>query len=226
MATFQKDTKTKDPFEEKKGKGSFLIPRKDFFVTPIILDLNILLYLIMVCKGIGITSFKARDLLNWGANHGPSIGNGQWWRLLTSTFIHGGSMHLLCNMLSLFSVGALLEPLLGRFKYVIAYIATGMLASSISMWWHPETISVGASGAIFGLYGVLVTLLLFKTFDKELNKELLSNTLFFLGYNLLQGSMDNCIDNAAHIGGLLTGCIIGWPLGISLKKRNLKENHQ
>src|SRR5690606_40764354 len=105
------------------------IPKEGFYVTPIIINLNLLIYIIMVFAGLGLVSFKATDLLNWGANFRPLTTDGQCWRLLTSTFLHGGLMHILTNMNGLLFVVIFLEPLLDKKKYMLVYLTTGILAS-------------------------------------------------------------------------------------------------
>ncbi len=196
----------------------FLKPKEGYFITPIIIYLNTIIFMIMVFAGLGFFSFKGQDLLNWGANFRPLTTNGEWWRLLTSTFLHGGLMHILANMYGLLFVGIFLEPLLGRTKYLTAYLMTGILASCASLWWYDATISVGASGAIFGLYGLFLALLLTKIFPPDFGKVFLISTLIFIGYNLLMG-LTGGIDNAAHIGGLLSGFVVGLILYPTLKKQ-------
>ena len=200
---------------------SFFLPKEGFYITPIIMDLNILVFLVMVFSGLGFVSFKAHDLLSWGANYKPMTENGEWWRLLTSTFLHGGLMHLLANMYGLLFVGTFLEPILGKSKYAIIYLVTGILASIASLWWHDNTVSVGASGAIFGLYGFFLAALLLKVFPPDFGKAFLASTLVFIGFNLLMGFAGG-IDNAAHIGGLVSGFIIGAAMSGQLK-RNASE---
>ena len=207
----EKDTDFKEMLE-------FFIPKKGFFVTPIIIDLNLLIYLAMIISGLGLVSFKGSDLLNWGANFRPLTTDGQWWRLLTSTFLHGGLMHILANMYGLLFVGIFLEPLLGAKKYAFVYLLTGILASVASIWWYDATVSVGASGAIFGLYGFFLACLLLKVFPPEFGKAFLASTLVFVGFNLLMGFTGG-IDNAAHIGGLLSGFILGLIMSRQLKQQ-------
>lgn len=204
-----------------KETFSFFLPRKGFVVTPLLMDLNILIYLIMMLAGLGLVSFGGEDLLRWGANFRPYTTSGEWWRLLTSVFLHGGIMHLAANMTGLLFAGLFLEPLLGTKRYVLLYLLTGVLASCASLWWHPATVSVGASGAIFGLYGCFLSLLLCGVFPKEVSKPFLLSTLFFVGYNLLMG-LAGGIDNAAHIGGLVSGLIIGFSL-VPFLKRSVQE---
>ncbi|HEY2584071.1 MAG TPA: rhomboid family intramembrane serine protease [Mucilaginibacter sp.] len=201
-----------------KDFKSFFLPRKGFYVTPIIIDLNLLVFIAMVCSGLGFISFNGMDLLKWGANYRPLVNKGEYWRLLTNTFLHGGLMHVLLNMYGLFFVGIFLEPLMGRSKYATAYICTGIIASIASAWWHPATISVGASGAIFGMYGVFLALLTTSLFPPDFKKSFLVSTSIFVGYNLLYG-LTGGIDNAAHIGGLLSGLLIGYGLYPTLKSQ-------
>jgi len=181
------------------------------------MDLNILIFLIMIFAGLGIISFKATELVHWGANFRPLVAEGQWWRLLTNTFLHGGLMHILANMVGLMFVGVFLEPIIGTRRFVFIYIATGILASIASVWWHPATVSVGASGAIFGMYGVFLALLLSKVFPAKQNKAFLTSTLVFVGFNLLMGFAGG-IDNAAHIGGLVSGFVIGLLITSTIRK--------
>lgn len=193
-------------------------PKEGFFITPIIIYLNILVFLIMVLSGLGLVSFKGQDLLKWGANFRPLVEGGQWWRLFTSMFLHGGLFHLFANLYGLLFVGIFLEPLLGKSKYAVVYILTGILASCTSIWWHDATISVGASGAIFGLYGLFLALMTTKVYPPDFNKAFLLSTLVFVGFNLVMG-LSGGIDNAAHIGGLISGFIIGLGLSPFLKRQ-------
>lgn len=216
LIKFKKGVKPKDT--DFKDMFKLLVPKEGFFITPIIMNLNILIYLIMVIAGLGLVSFKGIDLLNWGANFRPYTTNGQWWRLLTSVFLHGGLIHIISNMAGLLFVGIFLEPLLGGKKYLTVYLLTGIIASLTSLWWHTATVSIGASGAIFGLYGVFLSLMLMKVFPKNFSKAFLVSTLIFVGYNLLMG-LAGSIDNAAHIGGLISGFVIGLLLTPSLKAK-------
>ncbi|MDN3584760.1 rhomboid family intramembrane serine protease [Mucilaginibacter flavus] len=192
-------------------------PTTGYFVTPILVIANILVFVLMGIKGVGILMPETKDLLNWGADFGPYTLNGQWWRLLSSAFLHGGIMHLLFNMYALIYIGLLLEPYLGKLRFITAYILTALTASMTSLWWHPETVSVGASGAIFGMYGVFLAMLTTNLIEKSTRKALLTSIAVFVGYNLLYGVKAG-IDNAAHIGGLAGGLVIGYCLIISLKK--------
>jgi rhomboid protease GluP len=187
---------------------NYLIPKGDHFATSIILDLNILVFLLMIFSGIHIISPNGIELLQWGANRRLETTGGEWWRLLTSMFLHGGIMHLFLNIYGLVIAAIFVEPLLGRKKYFILYFLSGLCGSLASIWWYPNTISVGASGAIFGLYGAILGLLLTNAFPKEGKKGIFMMIGIYVGINLLWG-LTGGIDNAAHIGGLLSGAIIG-----------------
>lgn len=214
LAAFKRGIKVQDyTFQELLD---ILTPKGGFFITPILINLNLLLYILMVFAGLGFMRFNGHDLLDWGANYRPYTSNGEWWRLLTSVFLHGGIVHLLSNALGLIFVGELLEPLLGRWKFTLVYLGTGILASCASIWWYPATVSIGASGAIFGLYGLLLALLLRRVFSAEFSKIFLWITLAFVGINLFMG-LTGGIDNAAHVGGLVSGFVIGLLLAPSLK---------
>lgn len=216
--------KPSDQEEKKELKEmlQFLIPKNGFFVTPIIVELNILIFIIMVFAGFGFITFNGNDLLNWGANYRPSIINGEYWRLFTNTFLHGGLMHIMMNVYTLFFVGIFLEPALGSKRFGLFYAITGILASIASVWWHEKTVSVGASGAIFGMYGIFLSLLLTKLFPKDFKKSFLLSTAIFVGYNLIIG-LTGGIDNAAHIGGLLSGMVVGAAISPTLNKEKRKR---
>jgi rhomboid protease GluP len=178
----------------------------------------------MVFSGVHFLSPEADSLLQWGANHRSTTLAGETWRLLTSTFIHIGILHLVLNMYALHFIGILLEPYLGKVRFLAAYIMTGIVASIASIWWQDNTVSAGASGAIFGMYGVFLALLISNLLDKTLKQTMLSSILLFVGYNILYGIRpDSGIDNAAHIGGLLSGMAVGFAFIPSLKNRDNKN---
>ena len=176
--------------------------------TPILIDLNILVFIVMIASGVGIMSPSTLSLLKWGADFGPLTLTGDWWRAVTCNFIHIGAFHLLMNMYAFMYVGLLLEDLIGSRRMFMSYLLTGLCSAVFSLYMHGETISAGASGAIFGLYGIFLAFLFFHRIAKEQRKALLTSILIFVGYNLVYG-MKAGIDNAAHIGGLLSGFLLG-----------------
>jgi rhomboid protease GluP len=203
--------------ETISGFFSLFKPTESYFITPIIVNINIIIFLLMVITGVHFILPSNEGLLLWGANFRPSTLEGEWWRLFTSTFIHIGVFHLLMNMYALIYIGLLLEPYLGRSRFLSAYLLSGIAGSAASLYWHELTISAGASGAIFGMYGVFLAMLSTNLIEKSARKPLLISIAVFVGYNLLNG-MKGGIDNAAHFGGLISGIIIGFIFYPSLKK--------
>jgi rhomboid protease GluP len=193
------------------------------YVTYGIIGINVLVFIAMVFNGVNFFSPTSIDILNWGANYEPLTVTGDWWRLITSTFVHIGIIHLAFNMYALYMAGVFLEPMLGKIRYIIAYLCSGILASIGSLVWHDEPVpSAGASGAIFGIYGVFLALLLTNLIPKQMRMSLLQSIGIFVVFNLVYG-MRSGIDNAAHIGGLISGMIIGFVYYFSLKKGEDKK---
>jgi rhomboid protease GluP len=194
------------------------LPGSNVNVTYAIIGINILIFIIMVIQGAGIFEPNGLVHIKWGSNFGTLTLSGDWWRLFTCMFLHFGIIHLLLNMYSLYIVGVYLEPLLGKVKYITAYLCTGIFASIISLWWHNEPAnSAGASGAIFGMYGLFLALLTTKVIPKQIRGSLLQSIGIFVVYNLVYG-MKGGIDNAAHAGGLISGFIIGYFYAAVIKK--------
>lgn len=206
-----------------QDNGNFFmlfIPNKDYFITPIILVINIIIFGLMMIDGVHIMEPSNEDIFRWGANIRPATIDGDYWRLLTSCFIHIGIFHLLMNMYALIFVGALLEPYLGKFRFLSAYLLSGVVGSIASIYWHDLTLSAGASGAVFGMHGVFLALLTTNVIEKGARKSLFASIGIFVGYNLLYG-LKGGIDNAAHIGGLVSGIIIGYAYYITIIKKIL-----
>ncbi len=185
--------------------------------TYIIIAINIIIFILMAIQGAGIFSANPLVHIRWGSNFGPLTLSGDWWRLFTAMFLHYGVIHLLLNMYALFSIAAYLEPMLGKLRYLTAYLCTGILASLVSLWWHTEPVnSAGASGAVFGMYGVFLALLTTSLIPKTVRGALLQSIIVFVLFNLAYG-VKGGIDNAAHVGGLLSGIFIGYLFAISIK---------
>jgi rhomboid protease GluP len=185
--------------------------------TIVLIALNTLVYLMMGLEGRRFLTFDSELLLNWGANSGALTSGGQWWRLVTSTFEHGGLLHIALNMWCLYNLGWLAELLFGRARFTLLYLMCGIGGSLGSICWHANGVSVGASGAIFGVAGALIPAMLLHSNPqlRTLLKGQLTSIALFVFYNLAFGAAASGIDNAAHIGGLLTGLVLGvlFPTG-------------
>ena len=140
--------------------------------------------------------------------------------------MHAGLSHLLLNMFSLWLLGLLIEDRVGPWRLLLVYLASGVGGGLASLWWHTDGInSVGASGAIFGLYGLLLVLIVSKklVLDKSDRRAMLGLVLYLVLSNLLSGLTGN-IDNAAHLGGLATGLLLAGPLALlGLRGASLNE---
>ena len=210
-----------------KKKSSFkdylqvFIPTKDYFFTPILIFLNILVFVVMAIDGMNIISPASEDLVKWGANERSLTLNGELWRLFSCIFIHIGIIHLIMNLYALIFIGSILEPIIGKYKFIIGYLISGFIASTASLWWNTFSLSAGASGAIFGLFGIFLALLTTNYLDKTTRKSMLTYIFIYIGLNLMNGFQDG-IDAAAHLGGLLSGFIFGYAFYYGLIN---KESH-
>ncbi len=184
-----------------------------FLITIGLIALNVLVFAIMVLRGVSPLDPSPQQAIAFGADFGPLTLNGQWWRLVTSMFVHFGIVHIGLNMWCLWNLGRAAEQLMGRASYLLAYFVSGIFASIASVYWHPMAAGAGASGAIFGMAGVLVTYVKLKKTPSHLtiNKKMLSSLGTFIAYNLLFGALPG-ISNAAHIGGLVMGFALGAAL--------------
>ncbi len=190
-------------------------------VTNLVIATNVLTFVAMAGL-LGAGWFEVTDLMPYircGANNGAATTDGEWWRLVTSLFLHFGLLHLLFNLWALFQVGHLVEKLLGRAAYVLVYLGSGVIGSLASIVWHGDRLwSAGASGAIFGVYGALLGYLWREKrgMPRTLFSPMLKSTVVFAGYNLAYGATHPGIDNVAHLGGLLGGIAIGWLVAIPI----------
>jgi membrane associated rhomboid family serine protease/Flp pilus assembly protein TadD len=189
-------------------------------LTYVLVGINVLVFIAMVVKGASVTQPTADQLLRWGANFGPRTLTGQWWRLLTAMFVHIGLIHLALNMWCLWELGLLAEYLYGRKTFLALYLMSGLAASIVSLARNPLVESAGASGAIFGLAGALIaTLFLGKLAAPRAALRIsLISLVAFAGYNLAFGFFKSGIDNGAHIGGLISGLVLGSVLSVDFRQ--------
>lgn len=182
-----------------------------FSLTHILFGANIAIFLAMALASGSVMDFPGQVMVHFGANYGPFTLSGQWWRLLTYMFLHGGLMHIAFNMWCLWELGQLCESLYGRWTYAAIYLITGVSGGLASVAWNPRVLSVGASGAIFGLAGALIASFYLGEFSLSgiSIQGTLRSLLFFVGFNVLFGSMVGGVDNACHAGGLVSGLIVG-----------------
>jgi rhomboid protease GluP len=184
-------------------------------ITLALIAINVLVFFAMLASGVSFTQPTALDVFNWGANYGPAtVGEHQWWRLLTACFLHFGIIHIGFNMYVLYQIGPFIEIVFGRARYLVIYFIAGLFGSLVSVWIHPQAVSAGASGAIFGLYGAVFGFLLIKrrTLNPAATKSIAKSAGIFVLYNVIYGSMSGTTDLSAHFGGLVAGFLAGAAL--------------
>jgi rhomboid protease GluP len=173
--------------------------------------INVAVFLGMMLSGASLMGASGETLLAWGANFGPYTLTGQWWRLLTSCFVHIGILHIAFNLWCLWSLGELAEGLYGHATFACVYLLCGISGSLGSLWWHTfPVMSAGASGAIFGLAGAVIASLKLGEFaSPAMHRSTMQSLIAFVGYNVVFGAISGTTDNACHFGGLAAGVVLG-----------------
>lgn len=188
-------------------------------VTPAIVLLNVFVFIRMLF-GEGSLS-DADTLLAWGGSFGPRTTNGEWWRLFTSLFVHAGPLHLLTDVAGLAIVGLMLERLVGHFAFATVYLGAGIFGGLASLSADPMAVTVGSSGAIFGLYGLLLASAVWGALKRSLTipllavKQMAPGVAIFLLYNLATRGLDAGAGNGL-VMGFIAGLVLAW--GVSERK--------
>jgi rhomboid protease GluP len=177
--------KAPSPFDEAWNEFvSVFTPREGYFITPLLLVINTAFFVVALVAA-RLFELDRHYIISLGANSRAATLNGEPWRLLSNVFLHWDIVHLFTNMLALYFIGSALEPYLKKGRFAVVYLLLGVLASVTSLWWHVKAVSAGASGAIFGLYGVFLALLTTNLLRARTAKSLLPGMILFIGYNLL-----------------------------------------
>jgi membrane associated rhomboid family serine protease len=195
------------------------------WVSAAIVAINIAIFVAMAITTKKFGQFTAPELLAWGANFGPLTVNGQWWRAFTALFVHFSLLHLAVNMWALWNVGRLTERLFGSATLAFIYAGAGILASLSSIAWDPSLSTVGASGPIFGVFGAFLAFLWRQRRQIPVGivrRHWISTSVFVL-FSLVNGAIQPGIDNAAHVGGLLSGLVLGYVLARPLDAKVRRE---
>ena len=192
-----------------------LFKNKGPYITYFLIAVNIIFYVVPIL-------FNQYDnvILDFCV-HGVSIRAGQYYRLLTGIFLHGGFLHLFLNCYSLYVLGSQIENFFGKVKFIIVYLFSGLIGSLFSMTFNPSAGSIGASGAIFGLMGALLYFGYY--YRVYLGNVVKSQILPLILINLSFGFLTQGVDNSAHIGGLIGGIIISRALGVQDKTSNFEK---
>jgi len=173
-------------------------------VTKALIAVNILVYLITVAQGSGISSPGGTLFLKW-ALYGPAVADGDWWRLITSTFLHANLLHIAFNMYFLWYLGSAVETALGRGRFLAIYLVSGLAGSAGALVADPHTVTVGASGAIFGILGA--ALVLERQGSYVLGGQALGLLLSLVVINVAYAFFNSNISYGGHIGGFIGGVL-------------------
>jgi membrane associated rhomboid family serine protease len=175
-------------------------------VTQALIAINVIVFLGEVATGTQLGSGTGGTLLSKGDLFGPQIAySHEYWRIVTAGFLHEGFLHIFVNMLSLYFIGAVLEPAVGRVNFIAIYVSALLAASFGALLFEPRAPTVGASGAIFGLFGALIVVARARgisIWHSGLGPILLINLLFSVSFR--------GISIGGHLGGLIAGLIGGW----------------
>jgi len=185
---------------------------REYPLTYSIIVINVILFVITSAMSGGITDMDMKVLVEMGALTGQyTIQYGEWWRLFTAMFLHGGMTHILMNMFSLYLIGRGVEIYFSKSAYVSIYLFSGLLGGLASLYMHPYGVGIGASGAIFGVFGALAGF--FLAHRKKIpahSQRFMKDFGIVLGINLVMGLSLPSIDVSAHIGGLAVGFVGGF----------------
>ena len=190
-------------------------------VTMAIMGINVAVFLAMTLGGTSLMGGDSQQLIQWGADAGHEVFElGQWWRMVTSVFVHIGIIHIFMNMWCLWNLGQMSERIYDKGTYVGAYLLCGIGGSIASLACRPISVAAGASGAIFGIAGLLITTFWMGNLPiaTEQKSAIMRSLLGFAGYNLLFGAAIPGISNSAHMGGLFTGLILGGVMAPSMSR--------
>lgn len=186
-------------------------------LTATLIAINVLAYLWEVTTG---NPQSTQSLIDHGAEYGPLVAQGQYWRIVSAAFLHGGLTHIGFNMLALYQVGGIVEMMIGPARMVAIYFAAVIGAGLTVYYFNYAEPTLGASGAVFGLFGAMAAIGI--RFGSR-GRALIMQTLPIIAINLLIGFSSPGVSNAAHIGGLLTGFIAGLVLAPAARRRLLAQ---
>ena len=192
-----------------------LFKDKGAYITYFLLAVNIIFYVIPILLG------QYNNIINDYCVHGPSIRGGQYYRLISGIFLHGSVIHLFFNCYALYILGSQIENFFFFFKYLIIYLFSGLIGALFSMTFSGNVGSIGASGAIFGLMGAL--LYFGYHYRVYLGTVIKTQIIPLIITNLILGFVFAGVDNFAHIGGLIGGCMITMALGVKDKSTTFEK---
>ncbi|WP_284140403.1 MULTISPECIES: rhomboid family intramembrane serine protease [unclassified Virgibacillus] len=202
----------KNKVKEEKQVFSYAKP----FLTYILLALNIAMFFLLEWKG---GSQSIDTLISLGAKYNPAILDGEWWRIVSSMFLHIGFLHLVLNMIAIYYLGTVVEKIYGKWRFFVIYMLAGIGGGIASFTFSPS-VAAGASGALFGLFGALMFFGL--QYKKLFFQTMGTNVLMLVVINIVFGFIVPQVDNSAHLGGLVSGFIAAGMVHLPQKRHQLR----
>ncbi len=202
--------------EDDAKMAEDVFTKKDPIITKILLLINTVVFILSFAMG-------QDEIIRMFSNFGPAVKVGELYRLITGAFVHVDAIHFLFNMYALYIIGPQLENFFGKWKYLTIYLGSAIVGSFLSIMFNPSVVSIGASGAIFGLLGALVYF--GYHYRVYLDSVIKSQIIPLILLNLLIGFMSTGIDNAAHIGGLIGGVLVSMAVGVRYKSTNVERTN-
>jgi membrane associated rhomboid family serine protease len=187
-------------------------------VTMILIGVNVSVYVVELAAG-GNVNGTGNTIFTHGVLYGPAVSAGDWWRLFTSPFLHYGPFHLAINMYSLYFAGSILEQVIGRWRFLLLYLVSGLCGSAGALFHSPHALTVGASGAIFGVLGALFVL------ERRGHIVTGGQVAGLIVLNLIfTFALSSYVSVGGHVGGLIGGFVLmlafvrfrrSWPLSLA-----------
>lgn len=200
--------------------GKMTFGFRDHEVTFFLIALKVIFFAVMVLRGASFPDPSVADILNWGGSMRAYITGGEWWRLILAVFVPVSLIQLLINMLALYFIGLMVEFILGKAKFFIAFVTAGVLANMITIVKFNDTLVAGSSGAIFGLYGVFLAFATTGYINRKFPKVWLLSIVAYVFFSIVLSS-DADVYNAINFSGLVAGIGIGYAFYFFHFKRNI-----
>ncbi|MEJ7681535.1 MAG: rhomboid family intramembrane serine protease [Segetibacter sp.] len=173
--------------------GKITFGFKDHEVTFLLIAIKLIVFIVMTANGVSATNPAAADILQWGGCMSVYVTGGEWWRLLTAIFAHTGIIDLLANIAALYFIGLMVESILGKAKFLIAFLCAGILGNLAGIMWYNEIVFAGASGAVFGLYGVFLAFATTAYINKKFPKVWLLSILAYVVFTVVMRRQGRCL---------------------------------
>jgi rhomboid protease GluP len=196
------------PTQDQERFRVLVLGMRRTWVAWAIVAVNVAVFAAMVASGVSVVSPSTDDALRWGASAGSQVMGGEVWRLFTANYVHFGVVHLAFNMYVLWSAGPMIERIFGHAAFFVGYAFAGFAGSVASVFWHGDAaVSAGASGAIFGIFGMMGGFLVRRrsVIPPHILAPLRNQVISFIVFNVAFAFAVRGLDQAAHLGGLAGG---------------------